>query len=69
MVCSTLLLSFPAMDFNSGQLNSLKNPIHRIPGLFVNKRQILFCDRALLKTTNLLPGISECCKIKVNLGR
>ena len=31
----------------SGQLISLTNPIHRIPGHFVNKPQILFCDRAL----------------------
>ena len=36
------------MDFISGQLISLKKPIHRIPSHFVNKLQILFCDRALL---------------------
>ena len=45
----TLLSSFPSMDFISGQLISLTNPIHRIQGQFVNKLQILFCDRALLK--------------------
>ena len=30
------LLSFPTMDFISGQLISPTNPIHRIPGQFVN---------------------------------
>ena len=33
----------------SGQLTSLTNPVHKIPGHVVNKLQILFCDRALLK--------------------
>ena len=38
------------MDFISGQLISLTNRIHRIPGQFVNKPgKGLFCDRALLK--------------------
>ena len=32
IVCLTLLLSFPAMEFISGHLISLTNPIHRIPG-------------------------------------
>ena len=41
------LLLFPAMDFISGQLISLTNRIHRILGQFVNKLQMLFCDRAL----------------------
>ena len=45
----SLLLSFPAMNFISGQLISLTNPIHRILSQFVNKSQILFCDRALLR--------------------
>ena len=36
------------MHFISGQLISLTNPMHRILGHFVNKPQILFCDRALL---------------------
>ena len=49
IVCLILLLSFPALDFISGQLNSLINPIHRISGQFVNKPGLrLFCDRALL---------------------
>ena len=36
IVCLTLQLSSPAMDFISGQLISPTNPIHRIPGKFVN---------------------------------
>ena len=36
------------MDFISGQLFSMTNPIHRIPGHFVYKPQILMCNRALL---------------------
>ena len=40
------------MDFISGQLISLTNPIHRILGQFVNKPwKRLFCDRALLTIT------------------
>ena len=39
-----------AMYFISGQLISLTNPIHRIPCQYVNKPQILFCDRALLNS-------------------
>ena len=35
--CLTLILSFAAVDFISGQLISLTNPIYRIPGQFVNK--------------------------------
>ena len=35
------ILSFPAMDFISGQLISLTNPIHRIPSQFLNR---LFCE-------------------------
>ena len=45
IVYLTLLLSFLAVDFISGQLISLTNPMHRITGQFVNK---LLCDRALL---------------------
>ena len=52
LVCVTLLLSFPAMDFISGQLISLTNLIHRIPGHFLNKPQILFCERAILRKTD-----------------
>ena len=37
MICLTPLLSFCLMDFISGQLISLTNAIHRIPGQFVNK--------------------------------
>ena len=33
------ILTFPAMDFISGQLISLTNPFHRIPGQFVNKHE------------------------------
>ena len=32
-----VLLSFAAMGFISGQIISLTNPIHKIPGQFVNK--------------------------------
>ena len=32
-----ILLSFAAVDIISGQLISLTNPIHRIPGQFINK--------------------------------
>ena len=44
----TPLLSFAAVDFISGQLISLTNPIHRIPGQLENKPgERLFCDRTL----------------------
>ena len=36
------------MGFISGQLVSLTNLIHGIPNHFVNKPQILYCDKALL---------------------
>ena len=38
IVSLTLLLSLAALDFISGQLISLTNPIHGILGQFVNKR-------------------------------
>ena len=45
----SLLLSFPAMDFISGRLILLTNPIHRIPCQFVNKPgKRLLCYRVLL---------------------
>ena len=47
-VCLTLLLSFPAMDFISGQLISLTNPQNRIPVQCVNKLGKRLCDRTLL---------------------
>ena len=45
------------MDFISGQLILLTNPIYRIPGhfKFVNKPQILFCDRAFLTVNTVEP--------------
>ena len=50
IVCLTLLLSFTAVDFIPGQLISLTNPIHKIPGQFVNKpEKILLCDIAFLR--------------------
>ena len=50
LVCTTPLLLFSTMDFISGQLIPLTNPIHRILGQFVNKPgKKLFCNRALLK--------------------
>ena len=49
----SLLLSFRAVGFISGQLISLTNPIHRIPCQFVNTpAKRLFCDRALLSQLN-----------------
>ena len=56
IVCLTLPLSFAAVDFISGQLISLTNPIHRIHGQFVKKTVFiiirLFCDRALYHSKN-----------------
>ena len=51
MVCLNLLLSFTAMDFISGQLISLTNPIHMIPEPTVIK---LFESENVLKCKNRL---------------
>ena len=61
MVCLTLLSSFPIMDFISGQLISLTKPIHMIWGHFVNKPQILFCDRAPLS----IAALSNSCIVNI----
>ena len=47
------------MNFISGHLISLTNPIHRIPGEFGNKPQIVFCDRALLSLMVEKSGASD----------
>ena len=58
------------MDFISGQLISLTNPIHRIPVQRVNKLgKRLFCDKALLNLSAMNELFLYCIKITDDICR